>query len=178
MKSVCRPAAKSPARLALLVGSALALGTVSASALTANLAGATNSKQVTVSEETIAKMGKVLDVNGKAVYVLTPAGSTCDSACLAIWPALTLPASVSSATAGKGVQQGKLGTTVSNGVRQVTYQGQPLYFFSKDARGKVKGNVTDQWGKWTAVVVAKAPSSSGSNAGSSGTNAGSGGASF
>ncbi len=182
MNPTRRQTAKSNARLVGLVSAALAVGTMSTSVVAANVAGAAVRKQVTVSVETVSKMGKVLDVNGKAVYVLSPAGSKCDSSCLAIWPALTLPAGINSATAAKGVAHGKLGTTAgANGVRQVTYQGQPLYFFSGDTtRGKVKGNVTDQWGKWTAVVVGKTPSSSGggSGGGNSGTNAGSGGASF
>jgi hypothetical protein len=66
---------------------------------------------------------------------------------------------------------------------QVTYGGQPVYWFYHDtAGGKIKGNVTDKWGKWTAVVVSKGSSTSGSGSGSSGnsggSNAGSGGASF
>ena len=64
---------------------------------------------------------------------------------------------------------------------QVTYGGQPVYWFFKDKTGgKATGNTTDKWGKWTDVVVAKSPSSSGSGSSgnSGGSNAGSGGASF
>jgi Secreted repeat of unknown function len=69
---------------------------------------------------------------------------------------------------------------------QVTYGGKRLYRFSGDsAPGQVNGNVTDEWGKWTDVVVsksAKSGSGSSSNTGSSSnsgsSNAGSGGASF
>lgn len=184
METTHRPLTPARSRLGRLVTAALALGTASAAALTVGAAGAATSKQVTVSEQTVSKMGKVLFVKGKPVYVIATPGSPCDASCLKIWPALTLPAGVSSATAGKGVQHSKLGTTTGlDGLKQVTYNGQPLYSFSFDnAKGKVKGDITDQWGKWTAVVVAKAPSSSGSGSGgnssSGGTNAGSGGASF
>ena len=47
-------------------------------------------------------------------------------------------------------------------------------------RGKVKGNITDKWGKWTDVVVVKGSSGSGSGSSgnSGGSSAGSGGAGF
>jgi predicted lipoprotein with Yx(FWY)xxD motif len=87
--------------------------------------------------------------------------------------------------AGAGVTAAKLGTKkTSTGALQVTYGGKPLYFFVGDtSAGQVNGNVTDKFGKWTAVVTAKSTSSgSGSSAssgsGSSGSTAGSGGVSF
>ncbi len=184
MKTTQRPATTSHSWLGVLGTAALALGAVSATALAAEPAGATGGKQVTVSVTTIGK-SKILTASGKPLYVLKPSSVTCGSGCLKIWPALTLPASVSSATAGKGVQSAKLGTTAGpNGLMQVTYGGQPVYWFFKDkVGGKATGNITDKWGKWTAVTVSKGSSgSSGSGSGSSGnsggTSAGSGGASF
>ncbi len=182
MKTTHRPASASRWLGCLLTG-ALAIGTVSATALAAGTAGASNGKQVTVSVMTIGNR-KVLVANGKPLYLLSPSSVACGSACLKIWPALTLPASVNHATAGKGVQSAKLGTTAGpRGLKQVTYGGQPVYWFALDnVRGKVKGNITDKWGKWTDVVVSKGSSGSGSNTGTSGnsggTSAGSGGASF
>lgn len=181
MNTTHRPVASSHAWLGWLVTAALTLGTVSATALSAGTAGATSGKQVTVTVTTIGK-NKVLMADGKPLYVLKPSAVACGSSCLKVWPALTLPASVSSATAGKGVQRGKLGTTAGpKGLMQVTYGGQPVYWFAYDnVRGKVKGNITDKWGKWTAVVVSTGSSGtgSGSSGNSGGTNAGSGGASF
>jgi len=177
--------------LGCLVTAALGLGTVSATALSSGTAGASG-KQVTVSVMTIGK-NKVLIANGKPLYFLKPSAVSCGTGCLKIWPALTLPAGTSSATAGKGVQSSKLGTTAGpKGLMQVTYGGQPVYWFALDnVRGKVKGNITDKWGKWIAVVVSKGSSSSAGSGGSSGgssggnsggnsggTSAGSGGASF
>ncbi len=177
-----RPAATSHGWLGVLGTAALALGAVSATALSAGTAGASSGKQVTVSVTTIGK-SKVLTANGKPLYVLKPGSVTCGTGCLKVWPALTLPASVSSATPGKGVQIAKLGTTAGpNGLMQVTYGGQPVYWFFKDkSGGKATGNTTDKWGKWTDVVVAKGSSGSsgsGSSGNSGGTSAGSGGASF
>ena len=64
----------------------------------------------------------------------------------------------------------------ANGALQITYSGKALYWFAKDkAPGQVKGNVTDEWGKWYSVVTAKP--SAGSKAPST-TSAGTGGTAF
>jgi predicted lipoprotein with Yx(FWY)xxD motif len=159
--------------IARLLCAAAAVGAVSL--LPAVAAGASGSGGVTVSSQSIGSMGKVLVANGRALYTLTPSATACGTGCLKIWPALT----AKSATAGSGVAKSKLGvTTASNGTHQITYKGKPLYYFSVDKKGTVKGNVTDQWGKWTAVVVAKAAGShAGSNSGG-GANAGGGGVNF
>jgi predicted lipoprotein with Yx(FWY)xxD motif len=184
MKTTHRPAATSHSWLGYLATAALALGTVSATALSTGTAGASSGKHVTVSVMTIGN-NKVLVANGKALYVIKTPAVACGSGCLKIWPALTLPAGVSSATAGNGVQSAKLGTTAGpKGLKQVTYNGQPVYFFSLDnVRGKAKGNIADTWGKWTDVVVSKgsagsAGAGSGSSGNSGGSSAGSGGAGF
>lgn len=146
--------------------------------LPASSVGAT-STTVKVSAQTLGKNGKVLVANGKTLYYLAP-GKKCDSACLSIWPPLTAS---KGATAGSGVQKAKLGTTKdSQGARQVTYSGKPVYWFAGDSKGTVKGNITDKWGKWTAVVVAK-PSNGSSGSGTTTTtsgssNAGGGGVNF
>jgi predicted lipoprotein with Yx(FWY)xxD motif len=180
MKSTSRGrACRAP--IAGLVAAAAAVGATAI--LPATSAGA--SSQATASAQTIGKMGKVLVFKGKAVYTLSPAGSPCHAACLKIWPAVTVPASVMTVAASSGVQQSMLGvTTGPNGTHQVTYNGQPVFWFFKDKKGTVKGNITDQWGKWTAVVVAKPKhASSGTGSGSSsntgsGANAGGGGVNF
>jgi predicted lipoprotein with Yx(FWY)xxD motif len=186
--NIARRPSVTRSQLGYLVATALALGTVSASALSVSAAGATTSSKVTVSVENVSNMGKVLISKGTPLYVLSHNKSACTGACLKIWPPLTLPAGVKSATAGSGVQHSKLGTASGpHGLHQVTYNGHRLYWFVADkVPGKVKGNITDQWGKWTAVVVAKAPSSSGSHSSgnsststtSGGSSAGSGGVSF
>lgn len=163
---------------AAVIGAALGVGALATVPPTV-VAAATN--QVKVSSQTIGKMGKVLVASGKALYVLTPSGNGCDSACLTIWPALTVPSAVK-ATAGSGVQKSKLGVTKdSMGARQVTYGGKPVYFFTGDSKGTVNGNITDQWGKWTAVVVVK-PKNSSSGSGTTTTttssSAGGGGVNF
>jgi predicted lipoprotein with Yx(FWY)xxD motif len=134
---------------------------------------------VKVSTTKNAKMGTIL-VSGKTLYTVKPSRTACTAACLKIWPALTLPAGVTKAKAGSGVNAAKLGTVKRNGVVQVTYGGKPLYFFTGDtAAGQVNGVLTDMWGKWTAVVTKKAASSSSNSGGNSGnSSAGGGGAAF
>jgi predicted lipoprotein with Yx(FWY)xxD motif len=167
--------------LGVLATTALGLGAASGIGLSAPTAGATGSNQVVVSTMTIGKYGKVLVSEGDALYTLVPNGTPCGAKCLKVWPALTLPAQVKSATAGPGVTRSKLGVAAGpSRAKQVTYGGRALYRFFEDKKGQVKGDLTDQWGKWTAVVVAKPsqPAPASSNSGSGSTNAGSGGVSF
>jgi len=161
-------------RLAL---AAFAVGGLSAALVGVDAAGAATktAKTVVVSTAKNPKLGTIL-VSGKTVYTLKPSKTACTAACLKVWPALVLPTGVTKATAGSGVSASKLGSvTRSGGVHQVTYQGKPLYFFSGDSgTGVVNGDVTDEWGKWTAVVTKKGASSGTSTA----TTAGSGGTAF
>jgi predicted lipoprotein with Yx(FWY)xxD motif len=166
--------------LGRIAGAAVALGGLSGLVLAE--AGASAATNVVVSTTKNAKLGTIL-VSGKTVYTLKASKTACSTACLKIWPALVLPHGAKKATAGKGVSASKLGTVKrSNGAVQVTYAGKPLYWFSGDSGpGQVHGDITDTWGKWSAVVTVKpASSSSGSssNSGSGGSTAGSGGASF
>jgi predicted lipoprotein with Yx(FWY)xxD motif len=149
-----------------------ALGGISASALIANGASAatlSSSKSVVVSTVKTASGGKIL-ASGDTLYTLKPSSTACSAACLKVWPELVLPKGVKKAKAGSGVTASKLGTVKrSGGVLQVTYSGKPLYWFSGDtAPGKVNGNVTDEWGKWSDVTI-KAGSTSSSGGSSSGT---------
>jgi predicted lipoprotein with Yx(FWY)xxD motif len=158
---------------------ALAVGGLSAALLGAGTAGATThaaAKSVVVSTAKSAKFGTVL-VSGKTLYTLKPSKTACTAACLKVWPALVLPSGQSKATAGSGVTASKLGTkTRSGGVRQVTYGGKALYFFVGDTgTGQVNGNLSDEWGKWSAVVTKKGSASGSTN---TGTTAGSGGTAF
>ncbi len=179
MKTTRRDRARR-ASITRLVSTATAVG--AASLLFATAAGA--SSPTTVSSQTISKMGKVLVVGGRAAYTLSPAGSKCTGLCLKIWPAVT--DSAKTAKAGAGVQRSKLGVTSgpTKGTHQITYGGQKLYFFSGDSKGTVNGDITDQFGKWTAVVVAKPKGTTSGSGGApttssnSGANAGGGGVNF
>jgi predicted lipoprotein with Yx(FWY)xxD motif len=165
---------------------AFAVGGLSTALFGASTAGATTSaaaKSVVVSTAASAKFGKLL-VSGKTLYTLKASKTPCTAVCLKIWPALMLPKGESKAKAGTGVSASKLGTvTRSGGVRQVTYAGKALYWFSGDTgAGQVNGNITDSWGKWSAVVTKKGStpisSTGGTTPGTGGTTAGAGGTAF
>jgi len=156
---------------------ALVAGGLSASFLTAGIAGASTGTSIVISTAKNAKLGTIL-VSGNTLYTLKASKTPCTTQCLTVWPAVLLPKGVTSAMAGKGVSAAKLGTVKrSGGTLQVTYSGKPLYWFSGDkAMGQVNGNVTDTWGKWSSIVTAKsAQSGSGSTPT---TSPSSGGASF
>jgi predicted lipoprotein with Yx(FWY)xxD motif len=163
----------------------VALGGLSGSLLAVSTAGAAgaatnrSAKAVVVATVKSAKFGKVL-ASGKTLYTLKASSTPCTSACLKVWPELVLPKGVKKATAGSGVKASKLGSVArAGGVRQVTYGGKPLYWFVGDtANGQVNGNVTDEWGTWSAVVTAKPAASASSSSSSTATTAGSGGTAF
>ena len=78
------------------------------------------------------KMGTVLaGTKGKTLYLFQadkPGASACTGTCASVWPPVVGTASVS----GQAVSA-DLGTiTRSDGTKQVTYKGHPLYYFAKD----------------------------------------------
>lgn len=99
----------------------------------------------------------VVDGTGMTVYFFdkdTPNSGTsaCEGACLASWPAVTLASGVPEA---QGIT-GKLGTiTRTDGARQVTLNGLPLYYYAGDTAA---GDVTGQGvgGVWWVVSPAGA----------------------
>ena len=122
-------------------------------------------------------LGKVLaDGSGRALYQFaadTGSKSTCFGACAAAWPPLTATGSVS---ATGDAASGDLATiTRSDGTKQVTYAGHPLYYFAGDSgAGQTNGQGINGFGaRWWLVApsgqkittsTASAPSSSGGSA--------------
>ena len=141
----------------------LALGSLAATVAVSTISGALSNratKGIVISTLKTAKFGTIL-VSGKTLYTLTPKGAGCTAACVKYWFPLLLPKGVTKATAGPGVNANKFGTVKhAGGARQVTYAGKALYWFKLDTGpGKVTGNVTNTWGKWSDVVTV-APRSS------------------
>ena len=140
------------------------------------LAGAatTSATATEISTTSNAKLGTILVAGDNAVYTLK--GKKCTGSCLKAQPPVLLPAGVTAATAGTGVDAAKLGTVkTSDGSLQITYAGKPLYWSAKDtASGQVHSG-HNKFGTWTAVVTAKA--SSGTKSPST-TGAGNGGVGF
>lgn len=92
--------------------------------------------------------------NGDTVYHLSADRhdkSVCTGVCATIWPPVTL-AKGQRSPIGRGVKM--LGViTRPGGARQVTFDGEPLYRFSGDARpGQTNGNnLKDTWGRWWVI---------------------------
>jgi predicted lipoprotein with Yx(FWY)xxD motif len=114
------------------------------------------------------KLGKVLvDAKGMTVYVFSAdqAGrSTCDSSCLAYWPAV--PSLGKGAAKPAGVT-GSLGsTTTPTGQPIETVAGSPLYTFVQDhAPGDVSGQGMNIFGGvWYAVSPSGQPVTTGAGA--------------
>ena len=90
---------------------------------------------------------------GLTLYWFVPDTSTksnCNGSCIHYWPPVTGPA-----TAGSGVT-GHLGTiTRSNGAKQATWDGHPLYTYIGDTGpGMEKGNGLNlSGGVWHAIVL-------------------------
>jgi predicted lipoprotein with Yx(FWY)xxD motif len=111
--------------------------------------------------------------SGRALYLWVADSngqSSCSGACATVWPpviASTTP------TAATGVNASDLATiTRSDGTKQVTYKGHPLYYFAADSHsGMTKGQGSNSFGaKWWLV----APSGSAITSGSSSSTSSSG----
>jgi predicted lipoprotein with Yx(FWY)xxD motif len=103
-------------------------------------------------------LGQILvDSTGRTLYVFkadTGNSSACSGACAVAWPPLRTGGAP--AVAG-GASAALLGTIPrSDGARQVTYNGHPLYLFVKDLKpGDVNGQGVTAFGAaWFAVSAA------------------------
>jgi predicted lipoprotein with Yx(FWY)xxD motif len=161
-------------------GSSPSASTTSSSAPASTSVPATNTTGTLVGSTTSAKYGTILvTASGKTLYMLTadsPTSSACANACATIWPPL---ATTAAPRAGTGVKAALLGTlTRSDGSKQVTYNGHPLYTFGGDASaGQTNGErIASFGGTWyvvdtsgnpvTAAASSPAPTSSTSPTGS------------
>lgn len=148
-----------PARRPLI---ALAL-VVPALALTAcgsSSGGASSSSSAAISVQKKAKVGNVLvGPSKRTLYHLTAEQGgkiACTGSCAKTWPPYTTAGAAPSASVS-----GTVGTvTRPDGAMQVTFNGQPLYYYAKD-KGSADALGQGVDGVWFAVT-GKAKSSSGS----------------
>jgi predicted lipoprotein with Yx(FWY)xxD motif len=93
--------------------------------------------------------------SGRTVYLWAKDGmnmSACSGACAAAWPPVPATGKL---TAAGGAKASDLGTiTRSDGTKQATYDGHPLYYFAGDsAAGQANGQGSDSFGaKWWLVA--------------------------
>ena len=105
-----------------------------------------------------SRLGRILvDSAGRTLYQFradSSTGSACSGACAMAWPPLRTGAAPA---ASGGANAALLGTiSRSDGARQVTYDGHPLYTFVKDRKsGEVNGEGLTAFGAaWFAVSPA------------------------
>jgi predicted lipoprotein with Yx(FWY)xxD motif len=114
---------------------------------------------------TINGVSVVTNAEGFTLYSFAPdtaTASKCTGACAQIWPPVTGPAA-----AGQGVTD-TLGTiTRSDGARQVTYNGHPLYTYTADtASGQARGNgINVDGGVWHEVTASGQAAPAGTSGG-------------
>jgi predicted lipoprotein with Yx(FWY)xxD motif len=114
---------------------------------------------------TINGVSVVTNAQGLTLYSFAPdtaTASKCTGACAQIWPPVTGPAA-----AGQGVT-GTLGTiTRSDGAKQATYNGHPLYTYTADtAPGQAKGNgLNVDGGVWHEVTASGQAAPAGTSGG-------------
>ena len=134
---------------ALVVGG---LGLLSLSVLP--ITGSASPAPTTITVSQNAAWGPTLTLkNGDTLYRLSADSkdhSRCTGQCAVFWPPVLL-APGQKVPSGKGVSG--LGSFVrSNGTRQVTLDGIPLYRFAGDKKpGEVTGNVKNAFGRWWSI---------------------------
>jgi predicted lipoprotein with Yx(FWY)xxD motif len=95
----------------------------------------------------------IVDLSGHTLYTFsrdTGGKPTCYGACAKAWP----PAlAENGARAGGSAQPGKVGTAKrTDGTVQLTYDGHPLYRYSGDGQGDLKGEGDEAFGgEWQAI---------------------------
>jgi predicted lipoprotein with Yx(FWY)xxD motif len=134
-----------------------ATGAPAASSSTAAAGSSSGGTEITTASS--GGMTFLTDGSGKAVYLWmkdTGDASQCSGACAGAWPPVTASGTV---TAAGSAVASDLGTiTRSDGTKQVTYDGHPLYYFAGDSgAGQANGQGSDGFGaKWWLVSPAGA----------------------
>jgi predicted lipoprotein with Yx(FWY)xxD motif len=163
----------------LAAGALLAAGCSGSTAPSASGGGGAAAGSVAVDARTGPDGTYLTDGSGRTLYLFLAdksGASTCSGACATAWPPLT---TTSKASAGGGVTASDLGTvTRSDGTKQVTYNGHPLYYFARDtSAGRADGQGLTGFGAawWIVSPVGMAITmpGAGAGAGSSGPAGGS-----
>lgn len=139
--------------LVIVVAAALSLAGLSNG--TAASGSASSPTSISTARTTLGTI--VVDGRGRTLYLFEKDSrrhSACAGACAAYWPPLLAHGTPK---ARGGARQGLLGTIKrSNGARQVTYAGHPLYRFIQDTkRGETTGEGSQLFGAgWDALTPA------------------------
>jgi predicted lipoprotein with Yx(FWY)xxD motif len=146
-----------------------------AAASSAAPASAGTAAAVTVATKTGSLGTYLVDGTGRTLYLWVAdksSTSSCDASCIKYWPPLT-----GTPKAGGSLQQSALSTSArSDGSKQVTYDGHPLYYFAGDkAPGDTAGQGSNGSGAlwWVVGVDGKAITAAAGSSSSGGATSGS-----
>jgi predicted lipoprotein with Yx(FWY)xxD motif len=132
----CASSGKSTPGSAASAGSHYGASPYSASSSSSSSSSSSGQSVALISVKQHGDLGSILAYGPKNLTVYLFEGdkggkSACSGACAAAWPPVT-----GSPKAGAGAMSSQLGTsTRSDGTKQVTYNGHPLYLFVKDKNG-------------------------------------------
>jgi predicted lipoprotein with Yx(FWY)xxD motif len=180
MRKILGAAGLAALALALSACASSSSSSSSTPATTAPAAGASSAPASsaggsTVNMTTINGTAVLTNSSGKTLYWFapdTPTTSKCSGSCATYWPPVTGPV-----TAGSGVT-GTLSTiTRSDGTKQATYDGHPLYTYVGDtAAGQATGNGLNlSGGLWYEMTVSGAKPAVGTASSTSSASTGGGG---
>ena len=159
-------------RFLIFVGAAVAVA-LTVAACGSRAGATTTTTTATVATRQVAGATVLVTAAGLPLYTNDQDSATmvqCTGACATVWKPLTIASGTPSGPSAAGT----LGVvSLSDGTRQVTVNGKPVYTFVIDKAGKVSGNnAHDQFGgekfTWHVVTTGGTPVSSGGSAGSSG----------
>lgn len=172
---LCRVAAPIAAA-ALVIAACSSSSTKSGTSAGGGTSGTTSGAAAVTVQTRSGPVGTFLtDGSGTALYMFasdTSSMSTCSSTCATFWPPLT---TTGTPTASGSATSSMLATiTRSDGSKQVSYDGHPLYLFKEDtAPGDTNGQGSSNFGaKWWLLAPSGQPiTSSGSGSASSPSSA-------
>jgi predicted lipoprotein with Yx(FWY)xxD motif len=141
-----------PLAVALLAAAACSSGSSSSSGSTSN---GTATSSTVITTKTSSGGSFLTNSAGRAIYLFmadSSGKSACSGACAAAWPPVV---ATGQPTASGGAQSSDLGTiTRSDGTKQVTYDGHPLYYFEGDTGpGTDKGQGLNGFGALWYLVA-------------------------
>jgi predicted lipoprotein with Yx(FWY)xxD motif len=149
------------AAAAVLVGGGFAVDAVSAGGgggggtLYGSAAPSATPSTARLGAAALAPGTALVDRSGRSLYLFekdSPTMSACTGACASAWPPVLAHGSATQASAP--VQSALVGSVQrSDGTRQVTYDGHPLYRYAGDDKaGQTRGQGLDQFGAGWYVV--------------------------
>ena len=124
------------------------------------------------------RVAVLVDGRGMTLYVFTkdtPDTVSCTGDCAVVWPPFF---SQDTPTLGSGIDESLIGSTsLANGMKVVTYNHMPLYYYAKDQKpgdvtGQGVGTVWFTIGPDGKIITGPATSSSGGSNGGSSSGAG------